>query len=175
MWQFRTTPNTLNEGDIAAGLLDSRGNLQVTLISKNGTNGTAAQSPGEGQSNSAGLVTNAQTMIFNGTTWDRERGPNVFKSLQSVAVVAGAAVTVWTPAAGKKFRVMGFVLSLSVSGSVILKDSSTEILRLQTAAAIGVASPPMGNGILSTVANNVLQVDVGASGNVSGFVFGTEE
>jgi hypothetical protein len=116
------------------------------------------------------------TAVFNGATYDRPRTPSTFKTIAAVAVTAGTPVTVWTPGAGKKFRLMGFMLSLSVAGSVLLKDAGTEILRTPLmAAGVGLASPPMVNGILSAVANNVLQVDASASGSVSGFVFGTEE
>ena len=117
--------------------------------------------------------------IYNGTGsngWDRPRTPVTFKTIAAVAVTAGTPVAIWTPTSGKKFRVMGFMLSLSVAGSVILKDATTEILRTPLmAAGIGQASPPMGNGILSAAANNVLNADVSATGSVSGFVFGTEE
>jgi hypothetical protein len=111
-----------------------------------------------------------------GANWAAIRTPVVFKPIAAVAVTAGTPVAVWTPAAGKKFRVMGYALSLSVAGSVILKDATTEILRTPLmAAGIGQPAPRMGNGILSATANNVLNADVSATGSISGFVFGTEE
>ncbi|MGH9452365.1 MAG: hypothetical protein ACRD2O_00165 [Terriglobia bacterium] len=104
------------------------------------------------------------------------RTPNIFKTIAAVAVTAGTPVAIWTPAAGKKFRLMGFMLSLTVAGSVILDDSATEIIRTPLmAAGVGQSAPPMGNGILSAAANNILKADVSASGSVSGFVYGTEE
>lgn len=104
------------------------------------------------------------------------RTPNVFKTIAAVSVTSGTPVAIWTPASGKKFRLMGYALSLSVVGSVILDDSATEIIRTPLmAGGIGQSSPPMGNGILSAAANNALKADVSASGTVSGFVFGTEE
>jgi hypothetical protein len=110
-------------------------------------------------------------------SWFYQRTPVVFKTIAAVAVTAGTPVSIWTPTSGKKFRVMGFMLSLSVAGSVILKDGTTEILRTcLMPAGNGQSSPAsMGNGVLSALANNLLNADVTASGSVSGFVFGTEE
>ena len=102
--------------------------------------------------------------------------PLVFKNVAAVAVTAGTPVTVWTPASGKRFRLLGFMVSLSVAGSVIFKDATNEFIRTPLlAAGVGLASPPMFGGYPSALQNNVLAIDVSASGNVSGFVFGQEE
>ena len=104
------------------------------------------------------------------------RTPSVFKTVAAVAVTAGTPVAGWTPASGKKFRLMGYALSLSVAGAVIMKDATTELIRTALMlAGDGHESPPMGNGILSAAANQVLNLDVTATGTVSGFLFGTEE
>lgn len=134
---------------------------------------SATQDAASGQN----LPMEALGLYIGGGNFDRQRGPNVFKTIAAVAVTQGTPVAVWTPAGGKKFRVMGFMLSSSVAGSVILKDgAATEIIRTPLmGAAVGLASPPMGNGYLSTTANNTLQVDVTATGTVSGFVYGIEE
>lgn len=204
MWQYRVTPNTLVDGDIATGLLDAKGNLKVTLVQKDGVNGTTAQSPSDAQANSAGLVVNDQELVFNGTTWDRARGgvgdgsartgmqnvistlyngstqdlprtPNVFKA---ITVAIGTEVTIWTPAAGKKFRLMGFVLALDTAADTItFRDNTagTILVNVRAAQNATVSSPPMGNGILSAAANNVLTATGGVANNLRGFVFGTEE
>jgi hypothetical protein len=115
----------------------------------------------------------------NGATnnWYNQRTAIVFKTIAAVAVTAGTPVAIWTPTSGKKFRLMGYALSLSVAGAVILKDATTEMIRTcLMPAGIGQHCPPgMGNGILSALANNVLNADVSATGSISGFVFGTEE
>jgi len=107
------------------------------------------------------------------------RSPDVFKTIKAVAIVAGTPVAIWTPAAGKKFRLMGYALSVTVGASVILEDATgagNEFLRSPVAGANAVSlSPPLGNGYLSTTANNVLFADVSASATVSGFVYGVEE
>lgn len=115
--------------------------------------------------------------VYNGLTWDRMRKPNVFKPLSAVSVAAETAI--WTPAAGKKFRLMGFCLtSGTVGGNVTLKDATagTTILVIPFgAAASNIDSPEMGNGILSALANNALTATGTATQTLSGYVYGTEE
>jgi len=116
-------------------------------------------------------------MMYNGASWDRTRTPNVFKTLN--AVVITSETTIWTPAAGKKFRLMGFLLTQgALTGAVTLKDNtggSTILIIPQTTIGVAIASPPMGNGILSAVANNVLTAIGATAETLTGFVFGTEE
>lgn len=100
----------------------------------------------------------------------------VMKTIAAVAVTAGTPVAIWTPAAGFKFRLLGFVVSLTVAGSVIFKDGGTEVARTGLLAAnTAFQMPGIGNGYVSTAANNVLNMDVSATGSVSGFAFGYEE
>src|SRR5262245_12815875 len=59
---------------------------------------------------------------FNGTTWDRMRVANVFKS---VALAAGTTeTTIWTPQSGKKFRLMGFCLTAGAATTLTFKDNT---------------------------------------------------
>jgi hypothetical protein len=114
--------------------------------------------------------------LFDGVGLYRQRTPLQFKNLPAVAVTAGTPNAAWTPAAGKKFRLMGWMLSLSVAGSVVFKDGGVEFMRTcLMPAGDGKPSPPMANGYLSSAANNVLGVDVSATGAVSGFCYGLEE
>jgi hypothetical protein len=125
-------------------------------------------------SSSARTLSSAE-YLYNGSTWDRGRTPLIFKPFQQ-AVVAGTPAAIWTPQSGKKFRLMGYTLGvITTLAAILLKDAGAEILRLRHTADGAVASPPMGNGILSAAANNALQVDVSASTTVIGYVFGTEE
>lgn len=118
----------------------------------------------------------AGVAVKDSSGWIAERSPDTFKSIASTSVTAGSPVAGWTPASGKKFRLMGYALSLSVAGSVVLQDATTEKIRTPLMpAGIGQPSPAMGNGILSAAANNSLNLDVTATGTVSGFLFGTEE
>lgn len=105
------------------------------------------------------------------------RTPNVFKNVS--AVVITSETTVWTPAAGKKFRLMGFVITQGVAaGAITLKDNTagTTILVIpQHTLAAALASPPMGNGILSAAAGNVLTATGASTETITGYFFGTEE
>jgi hypothetical protein len=133
-----------------------------------------------GDGSTIGLVAAAH-YLFNGGSFDRQRTPGKFISIKNVAVTAGTAQPVWTPGSGKKFHLMGFAISLSVAGYIIFEDgnggSSAEFIRTPgMAAGIGLVNPAnFGNGYTSTAANNALYMDVSASGNINGFLFGTEE
>ena len=120
-----------------------------------------------------------QVTQFNGQTISRARAPAVFKSLNAVSIAAEA--TIWTPATGRRFRLMGYVLTCAGgagASNVLLKDNtagSTILVLPFSAAADRIVSPPMGNGILSAAVNNVLTATGIASETLSGYVFGTEE
>lgn len=120
----------------------------------------------------------AVMMGLTGGVRDLMRVANVFKDFASTAITAGTPVAIWTPAAGKKFRLLGWALSLSVAGSIIFKygAGNTTMFRTPALAAAGVhTSPALGNGSMPGAANDVLKVDVTATGSVAGFVFGVEE
>lgn len=96
-------------------------------------------------------------------------------NIKAQAITAGTGVSVFTPTAGKKYRILGYHLSSSVAGSILFEDGTgvvgSEILRTPLLlAATGQGSPDMGNGVLSATANNALFIDVTASGNVSGWI-----
>jgi hypothetical protein len=115
--------------------------------------------------------------VYNGNTISRARAPTVFKTLNAVAITT--ETTIWTPAAGKKFRLMGYVLSGgTVMGNVILRDNTAgAIINIAPIGTIGavVTTPDLGNGVLSAAANNVLTATGASTQTLSGFVFGTEE
>lgn len=128
----------------------------------------------------AGVVidqSGVKNSIFNGQTVSSQRSPNIYVPLNAVSVAAEA--TIWTPASGKRFRLMGYMLeSGTVGGNVLLKDNTGGPLKIVVpfGAANGVIpSQPMGNGILSAAANNVLTATGTATQTLSGYVFGTEE
>ena len=103
--------------------------------------------------------------------------PTVFKPLS--AVVVTAETTVWTPATGKKFRLMGYAITQGVvTGAVTLKDGTagTTILIIPP-NTIGVVqlSPNLGAGILSATVNKVLTATGASTETVTGYLFGTEE
>ena len=92
------------------------------------------------------------------------------------AITANTPVTIFTPAAGKKWRIISFMLSTTVAGAILFKEAGTERFRTPLLAAnIGVASPSLGDGRLANAAAATLQLDVTVTGNVSGFVVIREE
>lgn len=96
-----------------------------------------------------------------------------------LAVVAlGSIVTVWTPATGKKFRLLGFSISVSAAANVLLEDNAAATFIFRTPKLV--ADTPYtfilpGRGYLSTAANNVLKATSSAAANGTGTFFGTEE
>lgn len=133
--------------------------------------------PQDGRSNDNDFEEVASYLqLYNGASWDRQRTPVVFKPLNAVSMTA--EVTIWTPTAGKKFRLMGYCLeSGTLGGNIILKDNTagTTILIVPFGAANGVINDSFGNGILSAAANNVLTAIGAATQTLSGYVYGTEE
>lgn len=103
--------------------------------------------------------------------------PIIFKPLN--ALVINPEVPIWTPAAGKRFRLMGFIFAQGVvTGAILLKDgvAGTTIFTIpQHTVGVLFASPPLGNGILSVAANNVLTATGVATETLTGTAFGTEE
>lgn len=106
------------------------------------------------------------------------RTPNKFVPIN--AAVINPEVAIWTPPAGKKFRLMGIYFAEGVlTGAITLRDGTggTIIFRLP---AITVNTPTLlllpGNGILSsTAANPLTATGAGAGETLDGTVFGTEE
>ncbi len=162
-----------NLATLAAAITSSKMQVNVAQVGGQAT----AMSGSDGQT--AANVPMETTGLYNPATpgIERQRTPTVFKVLAEQAVTSGTPVSVWTPATGKKFRIMGYHLSLSVAGAVLIQDSTgVTVLRMPRATNNNpTPSPPMGNGYLSSAANNQVFLDVTATGAVSGVIFGTEE
>lgn len=102
---------------------------------------------------------------------------DVFKQINAVLISSETAV--WTPASGKKFRLMGGLLSVTgAAANVSLKDGiggST----VWTLPSVGLSTLiPLtvpGTGILSGTANNVLTATGIALTVLNGVVWGREE
>lgn len=114
-------------------------------------------------------------LVWTGAGWDRIRTATIFKPLSAVGVAAEVAI--WTPAAGMRFRLMGFLLAVSVAGNVTLRDGVAGgiVGVVPGLAGAPVLSPPMGNGLVSGAPNRALTATGPAASTLSGLVFGTEE
>lgn len=176
---YRTVLPTFVDGERSELVFGSRGSAHVEIYGRDSAGGAGVGVPADGFLNAnSGLLVADFGLLFNGASWDRQRTPSVFKPILNVAVVAGTPAVVWTPAAGKKFRLMGLALSLSVAGFLSLDDgvSVLDLVRLPAMpAGQGIDVETFGNGLLAALANNTLRVDVSANGNVNGMVWGTEE
>jgi hypothetical protein len=100
---------------------------------------------------------------------------NVFKSV--AATVITNETTVWTPTSGKKFCLLGFVITQGVAtGNITLRDNTAGATIL-TIPATPVGQPlpvPLGAGIISAAANNVLTAQGVSTETISGFFYGIE-
>jgi hypothetical protein len=107
-----------------------------------------------------------------------QRVADTFVAVRAVAITAGTPVSIWTPPVGKKFRLLGYDLASNVAAKVLLEDGTgNEFIRIVCGASTAYksTSPPMGNGYLSTTANNALFVDANVSITLDGYVFGVTE
>lgn len=151
--------------------------LQVVLVGPGGTRMDGSSGQSDGHTGSRTLMVHPN--LYNGATFDRQRGPNIIKTIAAVAITAGTAATIWTPTAGKKFRLMGWSLSSSAAASLIFAFGGvpTVMFRTELLAAAGISqtAPGFGNGSMPGAINDVLKLDVSATSTVSGYVFGTEE
>ena len=103
--------------------------------------------------------------------------PTIFKVLNSVAAGAGADVTIWTPAPGKRFRLLLYVVNANVATTFLFKDGvgGPVIAADQITAAGGVMMNLGGKGILSAAVGNALVINSSAAVTLVGYVAGTEE
>jgi len=157
---------------------------QATVIRSQGTFATSGPVSGTGN----GLMVIEPYIKTGGL--EAKRTPDTFKHQLCTTV---AATAVWTPAGGKKFRIMGYVIcpdaGMAAAGIqlITLLDSAAAITiahqtYLPIAASIVHQVPIVvqlpGNGYLSAVADNVLNVTLTTAvtaGAISVFVYGTEE
>lgn len=145
-----------------------------------------------GASNPARLAVGWQ--LYNGASWDWPRTPHVFKT---ALVTASGDTALWTPTSGKKFRLMGYALYLTEDAvaaaaaklEVVLRDGTSPLgvgwsafVPVAAGTTIGAGNMsgavPLGNGALSALANNVLNVNLSfalTGGEVRAVAWGTEE
>jgi hypothetical protein len=174
---------------------DASGNLLVSLA---GTPGGVATTAGfvenntDGQANtSSAFVSAAYLYGYNGATFDRIRIANVYKT---VSATAAGNTPVWTPTAGKKFRLMGYTIDVAGTAAAtgvqvlqlrdnatVIKNHLANLIQTTTASISGGDShmgADLGQGQLSALANNVLNINLGtamATGAVVVHAWGTEE
>jgi hypothetical protein len=188
--------------------VDASGNLQVVLATNptitigkvvidqttpGTTNGVQVNAPIPAGTNNIGEVTD-QVATDAVPTLQTLRTPNIFRTAKATATGTQA---IWTPATGKKFRLMRFKIQITADSAQTtgadvdfdLQDGATSLnlthtVFIPTAAATVLAGYyesgwiDIGNGYLSTAANNVLNLvftAVGFAGTVRVITAGNEE
>jgi hypothetical protein len=150
---------------------------KVQVVSAQGNR--FGDSTGVSDANAGTRVQMASQWGYNGASYDRLRVPTTWKDISAVAITAGTPATIWTPAAGKKFRLMGWSISSSAAAALIFKygGSPTTMFRTELLAAAGISqsAPGFGNGIMPGAVNDALKLDVTANATVTGYCFGCEE
>lgn len=193
---YNSSPLSLANGERADMQIDAAGSLKTVLFGFNSANSPAVSaSLADGIAKaSVSLTISAMQYALNGTSLDVIRTPNVFKLV--TAITSSGNTAVWTPASGKKFRLMGYQIFLSDQAKasaaadlvISFQDATTAIgagmmsyvPAAITAGEVNPSSGPvdLGNGYLSTTANNVLNVNLSfalTGGSVAVAAWGTEE
>lgn len=123
---------------------------------------------------------NGQQYVYNGAagTWVPVRAIITFKDMSAVNIATIA--TVWTPASGKRIRLLRIVLSVTVAASVLFEDNAAGAANfLFRTPALIVGTPYMfdfgDNGRLLAAANNVLKATASVASVITGTLMGVEE
>ncbi len=179
----------------AAGILTT-----AQLLAYNGATWDRVRvaTPADALATLEGLATTAQLMAFNGASWDLKRTPAVF---QTGKFTAAGSTALWTPTAGTFFRLMRYKIDVTADATrttagdldiqfyqydpVGLTDTALPIAEtVYIGAVAGTAWSSgwvdLGNGILGTLVNNVLEINLNSAlalltGSVRVTVAGTEE
>lgn len=91
------------------------------------------------------------------------------------ALLAAGNLVIWTPAAGKKLRLLSLLCSVSAATVLTFNDGATPILDVTFAGAGTQPVPLAASGILSAAVNNTLNVTSSGAATVYATALGTEE
>lgn len=165
----------LTDGAALPATTPSIGAVLRGVVAGTAYNITAISTDSDSLGGAIGLLVVSEGYVWNGAGAVKVRTPNIIKPHDATAIAAEA--TVWDPAAGKKFRVMGYQLSSSVAGNILLKDGNggATIAVIPSAAGGAGVAVNLGNGILSAAADNNLRAIGPAVSTLSGVIWGTEE
>jgi len=160
------------------GTLITVGTAVVELSASVGTNASILTGALPAGTNSIGTVLLGAGTAEVGTVsidTDSLKVPTTFKTVKAAAV--GTIATVWTPAAGKKVRLMGGCISLSAAASLLLEDNAAgaDVFQSPVLAANTPYNFDLGNGVLLSHADDVLKATSSAAANLTGTFYGAEE
>ena len=199
--QVRARISTYGSGSVTvtghASLASNPQRLQT--VSLMGATGTAVNSVAVNADGITNNTTPIEAATFpllyvGASVSDRQRTPNIYKT---ATATASGNTALWTPTSGKKFRLMRFKVDVTANASLAagaiftvgLQDAtsdlgvSSDIYVPTTAVTTGMGGwtsgwIDLGNGKLSSVANNVLNVNLSAAlatGDVRVTACGIEE
>lgn len=116
--RYNTTQPTLTDGQRGDAQLGSRGSLRVQLAAPDSTSSIIVQGTGtDGLSNSITAInTGAFGLVFNGTTWDRNK-----KATTTGRIVSSAATTNATSVKASAGSVHGFTATNTTAALKYLK------------------------------------------------------
>ena len=182
-------------GLLTASLAYAQGFNSGDMIALDGADTTvdsfAGASGGLGNGDGPSLMVLAQNYAWNGASYDRVRIANIFHTVIATAL---GSTPVWTPTAGKSFRLMGYTIDVAGTmaatgvntikledGATVIKNHLANCIQTPTASISGGADhiqANLGQGQLSAAAGNVLNVNLSvamATGGVAVNVWGCEE
>lgn len=168
-----TTSTSLTSADAIGGAQLAAASAAFNMVS-NGTSFDRQRSASADALAATG-ITAAGNMGFNGATYDRVRVGRTYKYIEYLNLPTSTGTTIWTPAAGKKFRLMGISVATSATVHLHIRDAGTIFHSVRSQGTT--TSFDFGNGYLSAAANNILEVrnDSGTTTNVWVTAWGTEE
>lgn len=116
---------------------------------------------------------------FNGASFERVRVGKVYRHIEYLTLPDATGTTIWTPASGKKFRLMGISVSCGSAGRLAIRDgnSGTDFIARFLYAGADTKTFDFGNGYLSLQADRVLELRNNSGATVNAWVtaWGTEE
>jgi hypothetical protein len=103
----------------------------------------------------------------------------IIKNINALAIVSGTPQIIWTPDAGHKFRLLGYVLQASANTVILLEDGTGNVV-IRIPSPLSANTPSQWKdfpypGYLSTAVDNKLFIDTGASVSITGYVYGLQE
>jgi hypothetical protein len=104
--------------------------------------------------------------------------PVKFVDLNAISI--GSIATVWTPATGKRIRLLGGLISVSAQANVLFEDNSAGGSNYVCRVPTMPANTPIpfdlgGAGVLLSAADHVLKATASAPAAITGTLYGIEE
>jgi hypothetical protein len=129
-----------------------------------------------GDSYSGASLSAQANYLHNGSIYQREKTPAVWKSV----IASGVLASVWTPASGKTIRLMGGYVSSAANVSLLFEDNQQNgfVFRTPVLSADNPFHFELGNGVPMSGSNNVLkmtQIPNSPTTIVTGTLYGIEE